>query len=63
MRKHRDYIKVERVIESCVTFEQAKVAERMAYNYSKTYGINLDLEITAMNKTYELRTNTPPKRK
>jgi len=58
MRKHRDYIKVLKVIESCVTFEQAKVAEQMVHNYSKMYGINLDLEITAMNKTFSIQ-NSP----
>ena len=55
MRKYRDYIKVVKVIESCVTLEQAKVAERMAYNYSKMYGCALDLELKDMIKTYELR--------
>ena len=53
MRKYRDYIKVVKVIESCVTLEQAKVAERMAYNYSKMYGCALDLEVMAMNKTVD----------
>ena len=36
-KRHRDLAKLERVIDSCLNYDQADVAERMVKQYEKYY--------------------------
>jgi len=42
-RRYRDKIKVVKVIESCTTLEQLRVAARVIWEYNRTYNICSDL--------------------
>lgn len=53
MKKYRDAAKVQKVIDSCITYEQALVARKMADNYSKMYNTK-DLSWYAFYKALDL---------
>ena len=53
MKKYRDAAKVQKVIDSCITYEQALVARKMADNYSKMYNEHLNLAWGAYYRALE----------
>ena len=55
-KQHRDRAKLQRVIDSCVNYDQAEVAERMIKQYDKYYNCYTGLFRELWSKQVDLIT-------